>query len=67
MFDGRRNVAEVFAAYDKLNPGKFSLPKLEQLVQVFFFRKACSSIKPLRLFYRKSVRTVHLTCTQKYV
>ena len=24
MFDGRRNVAEVFAAYDKLNPGKFS-------------------------------------------
>jgi hypothetical protein len=24
MFDGRRDVAEVFAAYDKLNPRKFS-------------------------------------------
>lgn len=40
MFDGRRNVAEVFAAYDKLNPGKFSLPKLEQLVQSFLLPKS---------------------------
>jgi len=35
MFDGRRDVAEVFAAYDKLNPGKYSLPKIEHLVQSF--------------------------------
>lgn len=40
MFDGRRNVAEVFEAYDKLNPGKFSLPKLEQLVQSFLLPKS---------------------------
>ena len=40
MFDGRRNVAEVFAAYDQLNPGKFSLQKLEQLVQSFLLPKS---------------------------
>lgn len=40
MFDGRRNVAEVFEAYDKHNPGKFSLPKLEQLVQSFLLPKS---------------------------
>ncbi len=40
MFDGRRNVAEVFAVYDKLNPGKFSLQKLEQLVQGFLLPKS---------------------------
>jgi putative peptide zinc metalloprotease protein len=40
MFDGRRNVAEVFEAYDKLNPGKFSLQKLEQLVQSFLLPKS---------------------------
>lgn len=40
MFDGRRDVAEVFEAYDKLNPGKFSLQKLEQLVQSFLLPKS---------------------------
>lgn len=40
MFDGRRNVAEVFEVYDKLNPGKFSLQKLEQLVQGFLLPKS---------------------------
>jgi len=40
MFDGRRNVAEVFAAYDKLNPGKYSLPKVEQLVESFLLPKS---------------------------
>ena len=40
MFDGRRNVAEVFAAYDQLNPGKFSLEKLEQLVKNFLLPKS---------------------------
>lgn len=40
MFDGRRDLAEVFQAYDKLNPGKFSLQKLEQLVQSFLLPKS---------------------------
>lgn len=40
MFDGRRNVAQVFEAYDKLNPGKFSLQKLEQLIQSFLLPKS---------------------------
>jgi putative peptide zinc metalloprotease protein len=40
MFDGRREVAEVFAAYDKLNPGKYSLPKLESLVESFLLPKS---------------------------
>jgi putative peptide zinc metalloprotease protein len=40
MFDGRRNVAEAFAAYDKLNPGKYSLPKVEQLVESFLLPKS---------------------------
>ena len=40
MFDGRREVAEVFAAYDKLNPGKYSLPKVETLVQKFLLPKS---------------------------
>lgn len=40
MFDGQRNVAEVHAAYDKLNPGKFSLQKVEQLVQGFLLPKS---------------------------
>jgi len=40
MFDGRRDVAEVFAAYDKLNPGKYSLQKVENLVQSFLLPKS---------------------------
>lgn len=40
MFDGRRNVAEVFQAYDKLNPGKFSLQNVENLVQSFLIPKS---------------------------
>ena len=40
MFDGRRDVAEVFAAYDKLSPGKYSLPKVERLVQDFLLPKS---------------------------
>ena len=40
MFDGRRDVAEVFAAYDKLNPGKYSLQKIENLVQSFLLPKS---------------------------
>ena len=40
MFDGRRNVAEVFAAYDRLNPGKYSLEKVEHLVQSFLLPKS---------------------------
>src|SRR5215211_621457 len=39
MFDGRRDVAEVLAVYDKLNPGKYSLQKVERLVQSFFVPK----------------------------
>src|SRR5262249_45137840 len=40
MFDGRRDVAEVFAVYDQLNPGKYSLPKIEHLVQCFLLPKS---------------------------
>jgi putative peptide zinc metalloprotease protein len=40
MFDGRREVAEVFAAYDKLNPGKYSLQKVERLIQSFLLPKS---------------------------
>jgi len=40
MFDGRRHVAEVFTAYDKLNPGKYSLQKVERLVESFLLPKA---------------------------
>lgn len=40
MFDGRRNVADAFAAYDKLNPGKYSLPKVEHLVENFLLPKS---------------------------
>jgi len=40
MFDGRRNVAEAFAAYDKLSPGKYSLPKVEHLVENFLLPKS---------------------------
>ena len=40
MFDGRREVAEVFAAYDKLNPGKYSLAKVEGLVRSFLLPKS---------------------------
>ncbi len=40
MFDGQKDVAEVFAAYDKLNPGKYSLPNVEQLVQSFLLPKS---------------------------
>lgn len=39
MFDGRREVAEVFAAYDKLNPGKYSLQKVENLIEKFLLPK----------------------------
>lgn len=39
MFDGQRDVAEVFTAYDKLNPGKYSLQKVEHLVQSFLLPK----------------------------
>lgn len=40
MFDGRRDVAEVFAAYDQLNPGKYSLEKVEHLIQKFLLPKS---------------------------
>ncbi|HEX7330400.1 MAG TPA: hypothetical protein VF290_02810 [Pyrinomonadaceae bacterium] len=40
MFDGRRDVAEVFAAYDKLNPGKYSLEKVENLIRSFLLPKS---------------------------
>jgi len=39
MFDGRSDVAEVFTAYDKLNPGKYSLQKVERLIQSFLVPK----------------------------
>ena len=39
MFDGQRDVAEVFAAYDKLNPGKYSLQNVEKLVKGFLLPK----------------------------
>jgi len=40
MFDGQRDVPEVFAAYDKLNPGKYSLEKFENLVKRFLLPKS---------------------------
>jgi len=40
MFDGQRDVAEVFAAYDKLNPGKYSSEKVEHLIQKFLLPKS---------------------------
>jgi len=40
MFDGSRDVAEAFAAYDKSNPGKYSLEKVENLVQKFLVPKS---------------------------
>lgn len=39
MFDGRKQIAEVVAAYDKLNPGKYSLEKIESLTQSFLIPK----------------------------
>lgn len=39
MFDGQREAAEVFAAYDERNPGKYSLQKVERLVQGFLVPK----------------------------
>jgi putative peptide zinc metalloprotease protein len=39
MFDGQRKAAEVFAAYDERNPGKYSLQKVERLVQGFLVPK----------------------------
>jgi len=40
MFDGSRDVAQAFAAYDKSNPGKYSLEKVESLVQKFLVPKS---------------------------
>jgi putative peptide zinc metalloprotease protein len=40
MFDGQRNVGEVFTAYEKANPGKYSLPSVEQLVEGFLLPKS---------------------------
>ena len=40
MFDGEREVAQVFAAYEKLNPGKYSLPKVESLIENFLLPKS---------------------------
>lgn len=40
MFDGRKNVAEVVEAYSKLNPGKYSLQKVEKLIQSFLLPKS---------------------------
>jgi putative peptide zinc metalloprotease protein len=40
MFDGRRDLAEVFAAYDQLNPGKYSMEKVERLVESFLLPKS---------------------------
>lgn len=39
MFDGDKEVAEVVEAYDKLNPGKYSLEKIEALIQSFLLPK----------------------------
>jgi putative peptide zinc metalloprotease protein len=39
MFDGDKEVAEVVADYDRLNPGKYSLKKIESLVQSFLLPK----------------------------
>jgi putative peptide zinc metalloprotease protein len=40
MFDGRKQTAEVVEAYGKLNPGKYSLEKVENLVQSFLLPKS---------------------------
>ena len=40
MFDGRKDVAQVFEAYDKLNPGKYSLQKVENLIRSFLLPKS---------------------------
>lgn len=39
LFDGDKETAEVVAAYDKLNPGKYSLNKMEGLVKSFLVPK----------------------------
>lgn len=39
LFDGSREVTEVVEAYDRVNPGKFSLEKIEALVQSFLLPK----------------------------
>jgi putative peptide zinc metalloprotease protein len=39
MFDGDKEVADVVEAYDKLNPGKYSLTKIEALIQSFLLPK----------------------------
>lgn len=39
MFDGSKEVAEVVEAYDKVNPGKYSLEKVEALVGSFLLPK----------------------------
>ena len=39
MFDGSKEVAEVVEAYDKVNPGKYPLKKVENLVQSFLLPK----------------------------
>lgn len=40
MFDGRKNVAEVVEAYSKVNPGKYSLQKVENLIKSFLLPKS---------------------------
>lgn len=40
MFDGRKQVSEVVEDYSKLNPGKYSLEKVENLVQGFLLPKS---------------------------
>lgn len=40
MFDGQKEVAEVFAAYEKLNPGKYSLQNVEKLIESFLLPKS---------------------------
>ena len=39
MFDGDKEVSEVVEAYDKLNPGKYSLQKIEALIKSFLLPK----------------------------
>lgn len=40
MFDGRKQIAEVVEAYGKLNPGKYSVEKIEDLVEKFLVPKS---------------------------
>jgi putative peptide zinc metalloprotease protein len=40
MFDGRKNVEEVVEAYSKVNPGKYSLQKVEKLIESFLLPKS---------------------------